>query len=121
MHLKTVSPKFYSNTPIPTLLQETVPEVYLKLSKPRNTRMLKTAVYWNVKTCYEPHCTLKNHCEPAITCCGRENMFKNHCRPVTTHLTWYKLTSCNHKHITCQNKSHIIAGIFNENWMSVQC
>lgn len=78
--MKTISPKSDANTQIPTLLQETVTEVFLRLLKMWNTCMLKNALYRNVKTCCEPHCMLKNHYEPARTCCGRENMFKNHCR-----------------------------------------
>jgi len=80
--LKTISPKSDANTQIPILLQETVTEMFLRLSKMWNTCMLKNALHRNVKTCCEPLCMLKNHREPARTCCGRENMFKNHCRSV---------------------------------------
>jgi len=43
--LKRVSPKSDANTQIPTLLQETVTEVFLRLLKMWNTRTLKNALY----------------------------------------------------------------------------
>jgi len=40
--LKTISPNSDANTQIPTLLQETVTEVFLRLSKTWNTCTFKT-------------------------------------------------------------------------------